>query len=272
MIKLEELIQNEIDELINHGRIKTVDDINQKIRDKLLNEDDFEKFKLNSETLPMYFSGELKSKIVFVELNLGAGLKKPVVDKNSLITNGGERIFDFESYKEYFQYFGNIKIRDLLREGKKIPVFDRKQMDFFTGFGHLDVDSSNEYTWDDMRKTRVNKLQLEIIPYSSRRFDFNLFKNIEEHIDRVFNIIKQHKRNYIFLTGNKKQIEKIVGKVKFKNYHLNGRKNKDISLGFVEFKKMLICLIPSYKSQSLYSKQMIEYGQFCKDEYDKYLD
>jgi hypothetical protein len=266
---LKSSIEQNIQELINKNPITEVVTLNKTITDA--------KFRLQEDAIPMYFSGNLKSKFVFIELNPASGGLLPKLENGKLVLDYNLEknpiISDYTTYIDVFQNFGTFKANDLEKKKSKIKGFDRKQLDFFNGFGGFGFNDNRNYSFEDMKNVRNNKLQLEIVPFPSQRFTFKSFT--KEYLANRFEfneaLIKAFSRDFIFMTGNKKQIEKLMHGAKFIDFKVEGREKTDLSVGFIEKNGLTYIMIPSYKNQSLHSTQMMDYGKRCKEELNKYL-
>jgi hypothetical protein len=269
-------IQKHINQLLSVGKITIAEKLNQNI----ISTD----YKLQEHAVPMFFTGKLDAKIVFIELNPGLGLMEPTITDNKIsldkfgIKNLPE-INDVNSYVEFFENFGKYKAESLEQNGKKIKGFDSKQLYFFSGFGLLGLEDKSEFGFNDMIEVRKEKLQLELVPYASRKFNFKNFSPdyLKERFSFNQKIIDSYNRDFVFITGNMGQLVKIMEFAGLKiserkKFSVSGRSKEDLSIAFALNGKMPIILLPSYKNQSLHSSQMKAYGKVCKELYDSFKD
>lgn len=257
----------ELAELLEKGTIKIVNELNEKIVNS--------KEKLSPISLPMYFTGDLKSDVVMVELNPGGNtdlLKTKNTENQLRLTEFPDHNITISAFKDYLNFyteFGSLKLDLLKKEGKGLQRFDKKQIDFFTGLDLLEVNSNSGYTESDMLKVRNQKLQLEIVPYHSNSFSFKNFTEeyINECFERVFTIINSHPRKHIFMVGSNKEIKHLFKKLNvkptFQKFSITG-KTRLVQGGFVEYNGNQITLIPSYKNQSLWGEHVRQYGKHIR--------
>lgn len=267
-------IQAHINQLLTSGKSLVAEELNNNI----IHED----YKLQESSVPMFFTGKLDAKIVFIELNPGLGLMEPTIQNDKIILSKFglkemPKIHDINSYVEIFENFGKYKAENLIQNGSKIKGFDSKQLYFFSGFGIFELENKNTFDFDDMIKVRKEKLQLELVPYCSRKFNFSFFP--KEYLKERFlfnqKIIDQFERDIIFITGNYKQIMEIMEILDWvisekEIFSVNGRSKSDLSVAFSKNGKTPVVLLPSYKNQSLHSAQMKEYGKVCREFFEKY--
>ncbi|MEJ5317373.1 MAG: hypothetical protein WHS63_10220 [Tenuifilum sp.] len=266
-------IDNAIKSLINNKPIDECENLNNKIYDS--------NFELNAKALPMYFTGNLESKIIFVELNPGNGLNVEIKEDGIVLEDFpmcGRIIKDIDSYINYFQNFGTCKVEDIKNKNKNksIPKFDKRQLAFFEGFGlNFLKDKEFNYSLDDIENIRNNKLQLEIVPYPSKKFNFSNFDQdyIKERFNKIFDFILKTNAEIIFITGNKQQIKNVIDnksmKVEFmKNKIESNNVQKNVNIAITEIKNKKLIFIPTYKSRYILSSEnlLYAYGELCKNE------
>lgn len=268
-----DILRNEIDghlnQLLNNEEISEVLELNKVIKSKCKT-NDYCKYELNSKSLPMYFTGDLKSEIVFVELNPGQGLLNTEVTSNGIemkMFNLEKKISikSFDDYIDFYKNFGKYKIEHQINNKQKIRSFDLKQLYFFKGVGLFNLGNNSSFDYDDMLKVRENKLQLEIVPYMSKEFNFSNFKDeyIESRIRNILDLIQLYDRKYVFVTGSQSMIRKAFGEINFIKYEILG---KALYIGIKVINNMKVCFIPSYKSRYILSTKELqfEYGKLAK--------
>lgn len=268
MNKLKNTINNQIKELLDSGEVRECRDLNVFIKEKA-REGIFENYKLAEKALPMHFSGNLDSKIVFIELNPGYGDMYPKISNNSLIMKGfsnfpEQKITDLKTYIEYFKSLGLFKAENREKEGKGVSSFDQKQWHFFHGIELLRL-TGIEPNHADTKKIRSEILQLEIVPFMSKRFDFKYFeeKYISERIVKIKEIINACKRDYIFITGNDGNTLNSFDIKKLNQYTVEGRKYK-VKLGYKNYNGAKLFSLTTYKALGFSGKAMQNYGKLCK--------
>lgn len=260
----EPIIKGWLNELIKGTGISEASKFNEKFSGT--------KYEMYPESLPMIFTGNLESDVVFIELNPGYGLLTPSVNNNELLMQNFKNqktpvVKDFSSYVSFFSQFGTCKSLHLQRDGnKKLDTHGKRQIDFFFGLGLLD---NYDYSFENYEFIRNDKLQLEFIPYMSKSFSFSKFSNseIEKRFDFIKEIVSLKERKYVIVTGNKKLLEQLFKseKVKFEPHIIEGRKKADIYSEIIIENEVKYILAPSYKSQSLHSNQLRNYGQQIKE-------
>jgi hypothetical protein len=262
-----EFLKNEIEsqlaELMDNGFIAECRELNETMPLKE------EQYVLDDTAMPMHFTGNLNSKIVFIELNPGRGNLHPQKGKDSLILKDfgidpSPVISDVKSYLKFFENFGYYKVESHKLTNKAISKFDNKQLNFFSGFSLSPIEKK-EYSSDDVVRVRNEKLQLEIVPYVSRRFTFKNFHDdyICKRIKRIQSIISSHKREYVFVTGSDKSISKYFGGVVLESYSLPNKKS-NVYIGVKLIDGVKYCFIKTYKAQGFDGMLMQEYGRLCR--------
>jgi hypothetical protein len=140
---------------------------------------------------PMYFTGAFESPIVLVHLN--PKLSEELADYT---------YSDFEDYFFKHRNFGSLHWES--DPGYYSP-FDLKQVRFLRAFGVIDFVPKSE-----SGHLRINaamaideKLQLELIPYASHKFETEKFSNdlLRLHISRVLAAIVSYTREYVIFCG-----------------------------------------------------------------------
>lgn len=256
-----EEMEHDLMQLLNNQQITKVLELNKTIRENC--KKDLDKYELSPTALPLYFTGRRDSKIVFVELNPGKGLLEPTLRDGGLVMaafkNPPEPIKDIDDYITFCEEFGKYKA-----ENEGVKIFDKKQIDFFSGFGGFEF-SKDKYHPDNVINVRMNKLQLEIVPYSSNRFSFSYFKPdyIRERIDKIIRIIQSLKPDTIFVSGSQKIVSSMFGDINFQEIIIKGKKTH---IGKKNIMGMDYLFIPSYKSRYILSTENIrkEYGEQCR--------
>jgi hypothetical protein len=152
----------------------------------------------NHNHYPMYFTGKLEARIVLVYLN-----PKHQNDDAPSYT-GPLWLQDIESYLAYHQHFGKTVYGPSAPRTHKSP-FDQKQIRFLRPFGVIPF--VEEHSQDDhfvnLERVCDEKLQLELIPYSSDTFSAKGFTPaiLQPHIERLLDVISACPRDYVLFCG-----------------------------------------------------------------------
>ncbi len=150
---------------------------------------------LNHTTYPVYFTGDLRSRLVLVHPNP----QQPESD-----TTEYEGAFDFEDFDDYLAHhrrFGHYRWE--LSEDHPSPV-DHKEMRFLRHWGVIDF--IDAVTSDEKRTNAARaideKLQLELVPYGSPRFPVGMPPEVlEPYYERLMRVINAYPRDYVILCG-----------------------------------------------------------------------
>ncbi len=196
---LDQRIAKDLKELYNgrnlNGVISSANDLNNA---HIVNE------PFSTQGLPRHFTGDRNSKTVIVMLNPKLNTKK----QNNIHTTLSELNIKtsslnsfISSYKDSNKDFGKLS---------KGSAFDVKQARFIAPWDKSGIVFPLQFPSD--RKTYpkakeavlLNKLQLELIPYSSNKFeiDRNKIKTVIPYVDTLFCEIFSQKRQYIIFCGN----------------------------------------------------------------------
>lgn len=99
----------------------------------------------------------------------------------------------------------------------------------------------------------------------SSRFAFKNFDTnyIKKRIDRIKEIIRSKKRDYVFVTGNAKEIFKNFEVAPPQSYKIQNKKF-DVYIGAKLIDDVRYCFIKSYKAQGFDGIHMQEYGRLCR--------
>ena len=165
MSLLDQKMRADLQERLNGREISAAVDISKAIKDGV-----------STVGLPSYFFGDRAAKSVTVNLNPGEATD--ICDNNwrERTGNFGSSIDSFitdyaERQRTYGEKFG-------VTPKGKADSFDVKQAAFLTPWVNSGIDLSSTPDWSDEEycleaKTKVicNKLQLELVPYASAKFD-----------------------------------------------------------------------------------------------------
>lgn len=268
----EKVIEQQLDQLLKGNELSEVKELNKVIQSRCKDEVEYVKYKLSATALPMYFTGDLESNIVFVELNPGpgAGLLDTKITDNKIEMFKFEcdeviKIKSYDDYMNFYRNFGKHKIEHQKNKNQKIKTFDQKQLNFFKGFGLFDLEKKEHFDYDDMLRVRDSKLQLEIVPYMSESFDFNKIPReyLSSRLKSLIDIIESKKREFIFITGSDKDIPNLFNDMKVNPYKINGYKN-NVNIGVGKIGETHVIYLKSFKAQGFNGSPMINYGRLAK--------
>lgn len=226
LLKLDQRIRRDLEDLYNGGILTFIQNFkNCKITEaEQLSMDLFgTSDELSSYGLPGYYTGKRDAKTVMVMLNPGSDVisqNNPFVTEKALertmkelgITNPSSSDDFFNLFVEGSNKYGDIDKDD---EGNiRIDNFDIKQAAFLKAWGknsgiEIQEPFPSKDDRDGLRKVKRNvlmqKLQLELIPYSSREF-----KNVKPskmhflfpYVETLFDEIFSHERNYVIFCSD----------------------------------------------------------------------
>ncbi|MBV7439992.1 hypothetical protein KRX57_01005 [Weeksellaceae bacterium TAE3-ERU29] len=248
----------------------------------------------NPKSKYFLFNGNPKAKTVFVMLN-------PGTDKDNEMFS--TKAFKDKSAKDIVEEIIKSNEEYAITDYDRLDNFDTKQSAFFNDWENTGIDiiknfwetdkKENPEVWKDAKRNVLkDKLQLELIPYGSRKFAglFNSQKladknvpHILEYVENLFKIITEHERN-IVLFGSKqfyyifKALKKLGWNVDILHnevkFEIEGLKNKaTFSVFEIEYnnKKIKAGIAHTFPNQSLPNayKQMSLYGKKCFEIYNK---
>jgi len=246
--------------------------------------------------IPMYFCGDYKSKTVFVMLNPGSGLNNNYSFEKS----------DKSKYKNS-EEFVNSYIYRHTNYGKldynRMDNFDLKQAAFLLPFIDSDIQitdftedlNNRELKLKAKESVLMNKLQLELIPYHSAKFE-ELISNekvahqyIElfvPHVKRLLNLITEIDRKYVIFGAKQfyylfQAFNTIIPGsfvfIKNESFAIDGLKNK-VNLSVVEIshngKRINALIAHSFPRRDLPNAyvKMKKYGELCFQEINNILN
>jgi hypothetical protein len=200
-------VKEDLLSLKEHGYIKQARQLNESLNGSVY---------FSEKSTPLYFTGNPEADTVFVMLNPGCGKDELRLTK---------------AFLEDTQHALETCITEMISYGsldsekKRIDNFDIKQPAFLFEFKDTGIElpdflknRDKEIALLAKEKVLTQKLQLELIPYSSREF-VDIFDNLEmtlrnihafqTHIERALNVISAKKRKYILL-GSKQHYHILV--------------------------------------------------------------
>ena len=165
---------------------------------------------VSTKGLPSYFFGERNAKTVVVNLNPGEAAGICEVSWCERTAHFGASIDDFiANYNQRQQTYG--KKYGITPKGKA-DSFDVKQAAFLTPWEDSGIGLSSYPDWNSEEyrmkaKTKVicNKLQLELVPYASAKFDINKneIARFRPFVDMLLDEIFSRERTYIIFQSAK---------------------------------------------------------------------
>lgn len=150
----------------------------------------------NHNEYPMYFTGKLDASLVLVHLN-------PKFPNNHADEFQGT-VKSFERYFFEHEHFGQVHYGISSPRRHRSP-FDHKQIRFVKPFGVINfVDEQEpEDRFTNLERVMEEKLQLELIPYSSDNFRAKGFTSaiLRPHLERILDVICACRREYVIFCG-----------------------------------------------------------------------
>lgn len=176
--------------------------------------------------LPMYYTGNRDAQTIFVQLN--PGMDADIADKR---WDFDTKYFSKENFMEdYIESLKNYGVRDRFR----YDSFDVKQAAFLSGWQNSEIGFPENIDWDPIKDKKPNKtdeekakdqkvlsvlretswlyakervlmdkLQLELIPYASQKFEINEdnLSILKDYIETLLKEIVSVPRTYVIFGG-----------------------------------------------------------------------
>lgn len=139
---------------------------------------------------PHFFTGNLTSKLVMIQLNP----KREIKDFNLKSTNSIEGHMDF--YSNYGKYVYGAA------SGQRFKSkFDQKLIRFLKPLNLLDINTTDIF--QNLENVVDQKLQLEFIPFGSPNFDYTLIPQhrLDYYMELILDIITSEKRECVIFGG-----------------------------------------------------------------------
>lgn len=225
---------------------------------------------VNHNEYPAYFFGDPKAKFVLVHLN------PKQQDNQSDSYKGNFKFANFDEYFESLRYYGKTHYGKQSKKLVKSP-FDRKQIRFIKPFNVIEFDDiDNEYL--NLEKVMDNKLQLELLPFGSSKFETALIKGdpLKPYIETLLDTIISEEREYVIFCGKVFETllkDYILSKKDyvFKLPKIDGstaKNNSSFSKITINFNgnKITAGIAQSFAQQGL---NMSEYGKKCYELYNQ---
>ena len=199
MSLLDQKMRADLQERLNGREISAAVDISKAIKDGV-----------STLGLPSYFFGNRGAKTVVVNLNPGEAADICDNSWRERTGNFGTSIDSFitdyaERQRTYGEKFG-------VTPKGKADSFDVKQAAFLTPWVNSGIGLSSNPNWSDEETRNIaakrvidNKLQLELVPYASAKFDFNS-RNVNllfPYVDMILDEIFAQERKYIIFQSAK---------------------------------------------------------------------
>jgi len=150
-------------------------------------------------TNPHFFTGDLDSDLVLIHLNP----KRDVDSKTNKYPKFSAKESGFSNFEDYINYYSNFgKINYGLKSNRKHKSpFDHKQIRFLKPFNLLPLDNSDRFL--NLANVIDKKLQLELIPFGSKDFNFRKvgLSNLKSYIELILMLIVGQKRKYVIFCG-----------------------------------------------------------------------
>lgn len=286
---LNQRIEKDLKELYNGGALNGI------IKDAdALNNAFVTQGQFSTQGLPGHFTGDRNAETIMVMLNPGAdavSANQQLQQEIGMLQISTKTEADFiKTYKTGKTNFGILSIN-------KTDPFDLKQAEFLRDWENSGINIPSNFLTDKsnypmvIEKVLMKKLQLELIPYCSKKFkptgkNKTLFYPF---IETLFEEIFSKERCYVIFAGaffeklfrNKTEMTKIGARITFgvKSHPSKPLKKKDGSDSKISFSCMKILI--KYKGNEqealiahTYPIQfggdiICQYGKFCYDTYIK---
>lgn len=225
---------------------------------------------VNDNEYPAYFFGDPQARFVLVHLN------PKQQDNKSNRYEGNLKYANFDEYFNYHRYYGKIHYGKNTKKKLKSP-FDLKQIRFIKPFNIIDFDDSDN-KYPNLEKVIDNKLQLELIPFGSSKFETTLIKGdpLKPYIETLLDTIISEEREYVIFCGKVFETllkDYIVSKKDyvFKLPKIDGstaKNNSSFSKIIINFngKEISAGIAKSFAQQGL---NISEYGKKCYELYNQ---
>ena len=287
IMKLDDRLFQDIAELQSNNEISAAIELSAIIKPQ---DAESESHRFSTRGVPHYYYGKREKATVVVNLNPGKAAK--IADK------------EFENVpEEYKRQPTDLFIENYHKEQRTYVLkvenadsFDVKQAAFLTPWEDNGIDLPQNPDWNDKETRNIaakrvidNKLQLELVPYASAKFDFSsrcvelLFPYVDTILDEIF---AQERKYIIFASSKFEHIFKHYNKVHPNTFDFSRPiKQSDSPLKeggslygqcrviFINYNgetrpALIAHTFPSQALGRAY-KLMQKYGKFCFDEYIK---
>ena len=150
-----------------------------------------------SEQFPQYFTGRLDANVVLIHLNPG-----------KMSAAYPARWQSFEDYFDFHEHFGRRCYGKGSPRGKKgyKSRFDWRQLAFLKQLGVINFleERTEDDRYTNLETSIDEKLQLELIPYRSDRFDASALPPAElaPYLERILELIARSHRDFVLFCGS----------------------------------------------------------------------
>lgn len=226
---------------------------------------------VNHNEYPEYFFGDLGAKFILIHSH-------PKQNDNLDTCYQGEFKFqNFTDYVIYHQKFGEKNYNESLQSRCK-SSYDTKQVHFIKPFDALDLSSDDDFI--NLQRVMDDKLQLELIPFSSSSFKVDLVTHdvLQPYTELLLDTIIKTKRDYIIFCG--KVFESLLKPYAVKNEDHTfklvktdgslSKNNANFSCLVLHYKghEFKAGIAHSFAQQGLTGAIMEEYGKKCCELYN----
>lgn len=167
-------------------------------------------FQFSTKGLPTYFTGKRDAETVFVQLN--PGMNADLADKR---WNFDTKHFNHSSLESFAKDYMDSRINYGKNDRLRYDSFDVKQAAFLSGWQDCGISFPENINWNDLAQkdlywleakesVLMDKLQLELIPYASQKFEINKeqLHLLFPYVDILLDEIIRKDRKYVIFGGN----------------------------------------------------------------------
>ena len=282
---LDDRLLRDITELQSNNEISAAIEISAIIKPQ---DAESESHQFSTKGVPHYYYGKREKNTVVVNLNPGKAAK--ISDKEF---KDAPEEYKTQPIELFIENYHNAQ-RNYALKTENADSFDVKQAAFLTPWEDNGIDLPQNPNWDDKETRNIaaekvisNKLQLELVPYASAKFDFSsrnvnlLFPYVDMILDEIF---AQERKYIIFASSKFEYIFKHYNKVNPETFDLSNRtKQSDAPLKdggslhgqckviFINYNgetrpALIAHTFPSQALGRAY-ELMQKYGEFCYNEY-----
>ena len=282
---LDDRLLRDITELQSNNEISAAIEISAIIKPQ---DAESESHQFSTKGVPHYYYGKREKNTVVVNLNPGKAAK--ISDKEF---KDAPEEYKTQPIELFIENYHNAQ-RNYALKTENADSFDVKQAAFLTPWEDNGIDLPQNPNWDDKETRNIaaekvisNKLQLELVPYASAKFDFSsrnvnlLFPYVDMILDEIF---AQERKYIIFASSKFEYIFKHYNKVNPETFDLSNRtKQSDAPLKdggslhgqckviFINYNgetrpALIAHTFPNQAIGRAY-ELMQKYGEFCYNEY-----
>ena len=221
---LDDRLLRDITELQSNNEISAAIEISAIIKPQ---DAESESHQFSTKGVPHYYYGKREKNTVVVNLNPGKAAK--ISDKEF---KDAPEEYKTQPIELFIENYHNAQ-RNYALKTENADSFDVKQAAFLTPWEDNGIDLPQNPNWDDKETRNIaaekvisNKLQLELVPYASAKFDFSsrnvnlLFPYVDMILDEIF---AQERKYIIFASSKFEFIFKHYNKVNPETFDLSNR-------------------------------------------------